>query len=105
MRFDAARAAGGTHLGGDWNPDNLDGLKMYPLALEWIRAALADFDSKKIPYRIEGFMWHQGENDMFEEDYMANYGKNLAKVSRSEFDPAAEVVRPCPIRAKRPASQ
>ncbi len=33
------------------------------------------------------------------------YGKNLAKVSRSEFDPAAEVVRPCPIRAKRPASQ
>ncbi len=22
-------------------------------------------------------MWHQGENDMFEEDYMPNYGKNL----------------------------
>ena len=76
-------AAGGTHLGGDWNPDNLDGLKMYPLALEWIRAALADFDSKKIPYRIEGFMWHQGENDMFEEDYMANYGKNLANLLAS----------------------
>ena len=76
-------AAGGTHLGGDWNPDNPDGLKMYPLALEWIRAALADFDSKKIPYRIEGFMWHQGENDMFEEDYMANYGKNLANLLAS----------------------
>ena len=56
---------------------------MYPLALEWIRAALADFDSKKIPYRIEGFMWHQGENDMFEEDYMANYGKNLANLLAS----------------------
>ncbi len=22
-------------------------------------------------------MWHQGENDMFEADYMANYGRNL----------------------------
>ncbi len=32
------------------------------------------------------------------------YGKNLAHVSRSEFDPAANVVRPCPIRAKRPAA-
>ncbi len=33
------------------------------------------------------------------------YGKSLAHVNRSEFDPAADVVRPCPIRAKRPASQ
>ena len=24
-------------------------------------------------------MWHQGENDMFDADYMANYGKNLKK--------------------------
>ncbi|NIP93727.1 MAG: sialate O-acetylesterase, partial [Akkermansiaceae bacterium] len=24
------------------------------------------------------FMWHQGENDMFNESYMANYGANLA---------------------------
>ena len=32
------------------------------------------------------------------------YGKSLAHVSRSEFDPAAQVVRPCPIRAKRPAA-
>jgi hypothetical protein len=51
---------------------------MYPLALEWIRSALNDLDRQKIPYRIEGFMWHQGENDMFEKDYMPNYGKNLA---------------------------
>ena len=71
-------AAGGTHLGGDWNPDEPQGFKMYPLALEWIRSALNDLDRQKIPYRIEGFMWHQGENDMFEKDYMPNYGKNLA---------------------------
>ena len=70
-------AAGGTHLGGDWNPDEPIGFEMYPLALDWIRAALAELDERKIPYRIEGFMWHQGENDMFNEEYMAAYGANL----------------------------
>ena len=70
-------AAGGTHLGGDWNPDEPSGFKMYPLALEWIRAALADLDRQKIPYRIEGFLWHQGENDMFEKTYRSKYGANL----------------------------
>ncbi|MFP6906462.1 MAG: sialate O-acetylesterase [Verrucomicrobiota bacterium] len=70
-------AAGGTHLGGDWNPDEPTGFKMYPLALELIQASLAELDQQKIPYRIEGFMWHQGENDMFNKDYMPNYGANL----------------------------
>jgi hypothetical protein len=70
-------AAGGTHLGGDWNPDEPSGFKMYPLALELIRSSLADLDKRKIKYRLEGFMWHQGENDMFNKDYMPNYGKNL----------------------------
>jgi len=71
-------AAGGTHLGGDWNPDDPQGFKMYPLTLDLIRSSLADLDKQKIAYRIEGFVWHQGENDMFNEEYMANYGKNLA---------------------------
>ena len=70
-------AAGGTHLGGDWNPDEPIGFKMYPLALDWIQSSLAALDKKKIPYRIEGFMWHQGENDMFEQEYLAAYGQNL----------------------------
>ena len=70
-------AAGGTHLGGDWNPDAPSGFKMYPLALKLVRSSLLELERKKIPYRIEGFMWHQGENDMFHEDYLANYGKNL----------------------------
>jgi hypothetical protein len=70
-------AAGGTHLGGDWNPDQPIGFKMYPLALDTIRTALANLDKQKIKYRLEGFMWHQGENDMFNKDYMPNYGKNL----------------------------
>ncbi len=71
-------AAGGTHLGGDWNPDKPEGFKMYPLALELIKSSLAELDRRKIAYRIEGFMWHQGENDMFNPEYMASYGKNLA---------------------------
>jgi hypothetical protein len=70
-------AAGGTHLGGDWNPDEPSGLKMYPLALQWIRQALADLEKQGIKYRLEGFMWHQGENDMFHPEYMNNYGRNL----------------------------
>ena len=70
-------AAGGTHLGGDWNPDHPTGFKMYPLALNLVRASLAELARQQIDYRIEGFMWHQGENDMFKEDYMPNYGKNL----------------------------
>jgi len=72
-------AAGGTHLGGDWNPKNPIGFKMYPLALNLVRKSLAELERKKISYRLEGFMWHQGENDMFNEEYMANYGENLKR--------------------------
>lgn len=71
-------AAGGTHLGGDWNPDDPIGFKMYPLALKRVRDALADLRQQGVRYRLEGFMWHQGENDMFNEQYMAEYGANLA---------------------------
>lgn len=70
-------AAGGTHLGGDWNPDEPIGFKMYPLALQRIRDALADLEKQGIKYRLEGFVWHQGENDMFNQDYMDKYGRNL----------------------------
>lgn len=70
-------AAGGTHLGGDWNPEKPSGFEMYPLALELIQDSLDALKRQGIAYRLEGFMWHQGENDMFEEAYMENYGKNL----------------------------
>ena len=71
-------AAGGTTLGGDWNPDEPTGFKLYPLALELVRASLADLDRRKIAYRLEGFMWHQGENDMFDDAFRASYAQNLA---------------------------
>ena len=70
-------AAGGTTLGGDWNPDDPSGFKLYPLALQLIQSSLAELDQKQVPYRIEGFMWHQGENDMFSKEFKPNYGKNL----------------------------
>ena len=72
-------AAGGTHLGGDWNPDEPSGFKMYPILLDLVRTSLAELEAGGIPYRLEGFMWHQGENDMFNEDYMANYGARLTR--------------------------
>jgi hypothetical protein len=70
-------ASGGTGLADDWNPDQPRGFKLYPMMLEHIRASLAELDRKKKPYRIEGFMWHQGENDMFNEASKAKYADNL----------------------------
>jgi hypothetical protein len=70
-------AAGGTTIGADWNPDEPSGFKLYPIALETVRSALQALDKKRIRWRLEGFMWHQGENDMFNDDYRKNYGANL----------------------------
>lgn len=70
-------AAGGTHLIGDWNPDEPRGFEMYPTAVQFVRESLAELDRKKVDYRVEGFVWHQGENDMFEEGGMLAYGANL----------------------------
>ncbi|MCX8229197.1 MAG: hypothetical protein OTJ44_04510, partial [Planctomycetota bacterium] len=70
-------ASGGTTLGSDWNPDDPVGFKLYPLALKLVNDALQSLRAKKIKYRIEGFFWHQGENDMFNEVYRARYAANL----------------------------
>ena len=70
-------ASGGTTLGEDWNPDTPGGFKLYPLALEHVRASLAELDRQQKPYRVEGFCWHQGENDMFSQEFKPNYGQNL----------------------------
>ncbi len=70
-------ASGGTTLGEDWNPDTPGGFKLYPLAIDHVRSALAELDRKHMAYRLEGFMWHQGENDMFHKDFRPAYAKNL----------------------------
>ena len=70
-------ASGGTTLAEDWNPDQPGGFKLYPQALEHVQASLAELDRMKKKYRIEGFMWHQGENDMFSKEFKPKYGANL----------------------------
>jgi hypothetical protein len=72
-------AAGGTHLGGDWNPVDPIGFKMYPLLMDEVRKALVELDQKDLPWKLEGFVWHQGENDMFNQEYMDAYGENLSR--------------------------
>lgn len=72
-------AAGGTTLGKDWNPDTPGGFELYPLALKEVRTALAKLTKKRVKWRLEGFVWHQGENDMFDEGFRNAYGDNLAK--------------------------
>lgn len=71
-------AAGGTTLGADWNPDRPSGFALYPLALATVREALAALDERKVKWRLEGFVWHQGENDMFDDAFRGRYGANLA---------------------------
>lgn len=71
-------AAGGTHLGGDWNPDEPQGFELYPLLIGTVQDALADLAEDGVEHRLEGFVWHQGENDMFEDAFRANYGANLS---------------------------
>ena len=70
-------AAGGTHLGGDWNPDEPQGFELYPLLVRTVRESLALLDEKRVGYRLEALVWHQGENDMFEDAYRDVYGANL----------------------------
>ncbi|MCK5944368.1 MAG: hypothetical protein KAI24_20440, partial [Planctomycetes bacterium] len=70
-------AAGGTTLGADWNPEQPQGFELYALALDHVQRALQALDREKVRYRLEGFCWHQGENDMFVDDFRAAYGDNL----------------------------
>ncbi len=70
-------ASGGTTLGEDWNADMPAGFKLYPLTLEHIQASLAELDRRNVAYQLEGFMWHQGENDMFSREFKPNYAANL----------------------------
>ena len=36
---------------------------MYPLLLKTVRAAMADLEADGFEPTLEGFFWHQGEND------------------------------------------
>ena len=49
---------------------------MYPLDV-LVREALGQLTAQGVAYRLEGLVWHQGENDMFVPEYMARYGDHL----------------------------
>ena len=72
-------AVGGTTLGADWNPKSPQGFMLYPKALRLVQEALLDLTKKGVPYQLEAFMWHQGENDMFNDEFRAAYGDNLTQ--------------------------
>ena len=81
-------AVGGTTVAFDWNPDAPDkGQKLYPRTLKLIRESLQELDKRGIRYRLEGVMWHQGENEMLDQNLYKQYADGLAKlISRIRVD-------------------
>lgn len=81
-------AVGGTTVAFDWNPDAPDkGQKLYPRTLKLIRESLRELDQRGIRYRLEGVMWHQGENDMLDRNLYKQYAEGLTKlISRLRAD-------------------
>ncbi|MDB4393700.1 sialate O-acetylesterase, partial [bacterium] len=72
-------AWGGTTLVSDWDPDGGDekSKKLYQRFMTHVRGRLAELEKEGLNYRIEGLMWHQGENDMFHAEGKQLYEKNL----------------------------
>ena len=78
---------GGTNLAVDWDPDNTSGAQMYERTLTLMQTALASFVANNIPWRLEGVLWQQGENDMLDDTYVTEYGARLtALIDRLRTD-------------------
>ncbi|MBS0265883.1 MAG: hypothetical protein JSS02_28390 [Planctomycetes bacterium] len=74
-------AVGGTTVAFDWNPDAPEkGQKLYPRTLKLIRDSLYDLEQRGIRYRLEGVMWHQGENDMLDRQLYKQYAAGLTRL-------------------------
>lgn len=74
-------AVGGTTVAIDWNPDAPDsGQKLYPRTLRFIRESLDELEKRGVRYRLEGVMWHQGENDMLDRKLYKHYAEGLTKL-------------------------
>ena len=81
-------AVGGSTLWQDWAPSApAAGMQLYPKTLALVRASLKALDDQNIPYRLEGVLWHQGENDMLDGAHVGDYETNLrAFVARLRAD-------------------
>jgi hypothetical protein len=74
-------AVGGTTVAFDWNPDAPEkGQKLYPRTLRLIRESLAALDARGIRHRLEGVLWHQGENDMLDRTLCPQYAAGLERL-------------------------
>ncbi len=103
-------AKGGTNLANHWDPNSpLSGAQgndgMYPEMISYVNARLAELDAAGTPYRLKGFLWHQGEGDMnptMSGIYEANlaefigalrtdFGSDLSVYVASVYNPNATV--------------
>jgi len=74
-------AVGGTTVAYDWNPDApAEGKQLYPRTLNLIRESLRQLRERGVTYRLEGVMWHQGENDMLDRKLNTNYATGLTRL-------------------------
>ena len=74
-------AVGGTTVAFDWNPDAPEkGQKLYPRTIQLVRDSLKNLKERGIKYRLEGVLWHQGENDMLDRNLYKQYAEGLTKL-------------------------
>ncbi len=74
-------AVGGTTVFYDWSPHAPEeGQKLYPRTLRLLRESLQDLDARGLRYRLEGVLWHQGENDMLNLSLCMQYAEGLTRL-------------------------
>jgi hypothetical protein len=74
-------AIGGTTIAFDWNPEAPEkGQKLYPRTLRLVQESLKQLEERGLKFRLEGVMWHQGENDMLDRRLNTNYAAGLTRM-------------------------
>ncbi|MEM6630148.1 MAG: discoidin domain-containing protein [Bacteroidota bacterium] len=117
-------AEGGTSLDGSWDPtssltsyDEVSNRGMYPEMISYVNAQLADLTVQGIPYKLAGFLWHQGEGDMnptmatryeanlreFIDSLRSDFGPDLQVFAASVYNPNATVEQGETVRAAQVA--
>jgi hypothetical protein len=69
-------AVGGTTLAVNWDPDAGE---LYGTAVRLARSALADLRARGYRCLLDGFLWHQGENDMLSAAFRPLYEERLVR--------------------------
>ena len=74
-------AIGGTTVAFDWNPEAPEaGQRLYPRTLRLVQESLRQLGNRGLSFRLEGVMWHQGENDMLDRRLNTNYAAGLTRL-------------------------